>query len=703
MTSITDELLGGAEIAVPKAPSAPGGSITDELLTGRSSGHSMSSSPDTPITRLMQKGRVAPKDDPSLSAGMGTQALASMPSDIGDRIKYFAAKRFPGLSPKEAMSRYSVTDGRIYYVDDEGQAVFEEPKADLSMKGMGKFVASGAGPALPMIGGTLGAMIPAGGGFPGAMGGAAIGDQLRQSIAKDITQADNPGGLMQTGKEMALAGGGQALGKVAVAMGNRLAARDLGRLDNPAARSQMQNLQNDASRWGVDLTPAETTNLKSLKGQQRVLQDMPRSADTMGDFYNRRNTEQVPRAVTRAFEMFSPEASAEVGARRLQTGAQRAIDKAKDVRKTAAKPIYDEVMTPDNRLTPSDFNELMANQPVVADALKSIRSDTVLASSVKNLDDSSLPVLDLAKRHLDDLHAAAQQSGQNNRARIIAEAREKLIASLDEKFPRYKEARDAFAGNSPDVTALTEGAVGVASEAGETAVNRVPRIIFESGPNTIRQNRAAYEKAGALQDWNDGLRAYLQDAFGKASKETATGAVPSGTKFRTAIFGTPQQKESLKAAMTNDQWLGFNSLMNVLEATGRVPTSGSMTTFNQLAVDEMRSQAGGVGGSALKAAGTAIQPQNWGATLNKWIDEIRLGQHSEKLAEIITQPDAMTKLKALRLMSPRAEKSRYAVYQVLTQAGFEGVDSELNQEPDNQTYQPDETKFRSNSAASASR
>ncbi len=743
MTSITDELLYGGTIEKPKP--SPGGSITDELLSGMGSGHELRNSPDSPITRLLGKGvPINPADDPKRSAGFGTQMMASMPSDIGDRIKYFASKRFPHLPQKAAMARYSVTGNRIYYVDDEGHPVYEEPAPTTNPTGMGKYAASGAGPALPMIGGAAGGFIPGMYGIPGAMGGAFFGDQLRQTLAKE-TGADNPGGLMQSGKEMALAGGGQAVGRVAVGIGNRLAARDLSRIQTPQAQSQINQLQQDAQRWDIPLTPAETTNLKSLKSQQRVLQDMPRSSDTMGDFYNQRNTEWIPRAVQRGLDMFSPEASSEVGARRLQTGAKAAIKTVRGERAAAAKPLYDEAFR-ENQNMASPVLDRILETPAGKEALKraSVKmrnemtrmgvpdaelteqaADAVLLGKMAEgevpkggvASGLKLRAYDYIKRALGDMEEGALAQSNRDDARIIGDLRRSLVGEVDKldvtgragpnsfkpEGGAYARGRTEFAGKSPDVTALTEGAVGAAAEASEMGLNRVPRIIFESGPNAIKQNRAAYLKAGAEQEWQDGLRAYLQDSFGNASKEYAQGGTNAGAKFRTAVFGTPQQKESLKAAMTNDQWLGFNSLMNVLEATGRVPTSGSMTTFNRLAIDDMARQAGGVGGGTAKAAATALEPHNWGPRLRQWIEEIQLGKHSEKLAEVITSPDAMRELKALRLLSPRAEKTRYTVYQVLTQAGFEGAEEALNPEPDNQAYQPDESAIRRKSAASVFR
>ena len=204
----------------------------------------------------------------------------------------------------------------------------------------------------------------------------------------------------------------------------------------------------------------------------------------------------------------------------------------------------------------------------------------------------------------------------------------------------------------------------MAARAKETQTTGLPRKVFAAGPRSVARSRRAYIKAGKEQEWNAGLRSYLEDAFNSASKEYTSGSVSSGTKFRTAIYGTPRQKQSLRMAMSKDQWQGFQGLMDVLEAAGRVPLGGSRTAFAKEQIEEMKR------GSARYIGEAARRPLTF---LQNSYQEMKFGNHAEGLAKIITSPDAMKQLKQLRTLSPTSQKRIAATAQILTRFGIGGA------------------------------
>jgi len=104
-------------------------------------------------------------DDQTQSAGIGTQAASSLPTDEMARVKYLATKRFPNLSQNDAVDRYFYKDNRLAYKNDDGTANFEDPALALPTsvsKAVGdvKDLATVIGPSLAPIGSTVGALPP---------------------------------------------------------------------------------------------------------------------------------------------------------------------------------------------------------------------------------------------------------------------------------------------------------------------------------------------------------------------------------------------------------------------------------------------------------------------------------------------------------------------------------------------------------------
>jgi hypothetical protein len=678
MAGFADELL--AAPGPGPAPARQPGGFAAELLGDGSS--LTAGDPSHPVTAAQGRGPIFPAEDPSRQAGVLTQAAASLPADLGARVRFFAQKRFPG-DPR-GMERFFVEGDRIGYIGDDGKPYWEEPTASLSPPGMAKWVASGAGPALPVVGAAGGGMIPFLGGVPGAAAGGAGGDLVRQGLAAAVV-GDTGFDPAQTATEAAQGALGQVIGRLMVGLGNRRVVRDIERISSTQDQALLENLIHDARAAGIDLTPAEVTNLRSLRAQQRLLQDMPQSADTMGDFFTRRNTEQVPAAVDRTLGRISGEASTEVGARNLQRGAQSAIESRKIARADMAQ--YGDAL---------ESQATVAVEPIIESVRTRMRSakgeirsvlDKALgylfreveetgadgATKISNLPDTTVAGLHEAKLAIDALIEGRGENAVSGVAkRELVGLQKRIVGALERAEPKYAEALARFREGSPAIDELTEGAVGRVADASEAALPRVPKVLFEAGPDAVRANRIAFERSGALEDWNAGLRSYLQDSFQRAQKEFVSGNANPGARFRAAVYGTPQQRASLRAAMSDEQWLGFNSLMNVLEATGRVPSGGSMTFFNQEAKQEMSRQAGG---GIVRRAANIASPQNLGNKVADWWQEIVTGKHAEKLAGIVTSPEGMVKLKELRKLSPTSERARLITGQLMASVGFgEGQD-----------------------------
>jgi hypothetical protein len=623
-----------------------------------------------------------PISESAAMAPAGQQAIASLPTSNREKIEYFAKQRFP--KDPAAISRYGVKDGRIFYRGDDDRFYFEEP----SFMQPVKKAASLVGESLPFAGGVGGAIAGGVAGGVGAVGGSAagasLGDLARQMIAKKLGLQEQYS-PSQTATEAVLGLGGEVIGRAGVGLFNRLAARDLERINTPAAKEEISNLQNLSEQTGVQLTPAELTNLRSLSIQQNALADLDRSSYPIVGLYRERAQKQIPAAVENVLGSISPEASKYVGADLLREGATGAMQREIDLRTEAAKPLYEKirnVVLPESAVTElkadhninramaevardpkfqQDLRGLLPIQPKELNSadkyLSGLYSDVQGATPSTN---HTIAYLDAVKQQLDFKIDKAGNMKNKNAKRILTESSNKLKNIIDQIEPGYREAREAYRAASPKVVATQTGEIGLAAKTKDESLLRIGDIMFDTNPQNIIKNKKTFQDAGRSDEWNAGLRSFLANQFEAASKEAASGEnFNVGGKFRSSVFGTDTQKEAMKAAMSPEQWRGFNDLMTVLEASARVPIGGSRTIPTGEAVSQMKREAAPIANFALNPA-TAVQ--------RTYLD-LKMGKYSEELADIITSPEGMKKLKQLRQWSPRSKKAFEIVSQLFTRAG----------------------------------
>ncbi len=640
-----------------------------------------------------------PISESAAMAPAGQQAIASLPTSNREKIEYFAKQRFP--KDPAAISRYGVKDGRIFYRGDDDRFYFEEP----SFMQPVKKAASLVGESLPFAGSVGGAIAGGVAGGVGAVGGSAagasLGDLARQMIAKKLGLQEQYS-PSQTATEAVLGLGGEAIGRAGVGLFNRLAARDLERINTPAAKEEISNLQNLSEQTGVQLTPAELTNLRSLRQQQNILADLPRSADPIEDLYRERAQKQVPAAVENVLGSISPEASKYVGADLLREGATGAMQREIDLRAEAAKPLYEKVrnvVLPESAVTElrGDYNikqamaevardpkfkqDLQGLLPVVpkeqanlTSAEQYLSGNYGKAATGKQSTNHTIAYLDAVKQQLDFKIDKAASMKNKNTKRILTESSNKLKNIIDQIEPGYREAREAYRAASPKVVATQTGEIGLAAKTKDESLLRIGDIMFDTNPQNIIKNKKTFQDAGRSDEWNAGLRSFLANKFEAASKEAASGEnFNVGGKFRSSVFGTNTQKEAMKAAMSPEQWRGFNDLMTVLEASSRVAKGGSRTAPSGEIISQMKREAAPIANFALNPA-TAVQ--------RTYLD-LKMGKYSEELADIITSPEGMKKLKQLRQWSPRSKKAFEIVSQLFTRAGAGAVGTlaETDKEP----------------------
>lgn len=142
--------------------------------------------------------------------------------------------------------------------------------------------------------------------------------------------------------------------------------------------------------------------------------------------------------------------------------ATQAIDETMAARKAAAAPLYDiamdfnarqvpEVVDAWHRETVQGWGKQILNSP---DFRRNLQTEYGITDATNA---PLMKVIDAWKKGADDIVTAARMSGNNNRARVIGDMRDRVVGVLDQHNPAYAAARNAWAGPSKYLEAIADG------------------------------------------------------------------------------------------------------------------------------------------------------------------------------------------------------------------------------------------------------
>ena len=269
-------------------------------------------------------------------ASMGDLAVSSFADDPAKRIAYLAGQRFPDIPLNSAMQRYGYFDGEIVYRGDDGNIYSESPglldKAASEVSKVlpiGASIGTGIATAPMWLAGPAGMATSAGATAAAGAGGEAV----RQFVGKQVM--DDPFSGTDVAMEGAYGLACEAVGGVATKFMGRKVAKDIAKINT----EDLATLQRLSDKYGISLTPAELTNLPSLKAQQKALGNITESADQMDDFYKMRGG-QIDDAVERQLGAVSSIDSQEIAGELTRSAARNTMKDVAEHRAKQASPLY---------------------------------------------------------------------------------------------------------------------------------------------------------------------------------------------------------------------------------------------------------------------------------------------------------------------------------------------------------------------------
>ena len=672
--SVVDELLSGStEEERKRFPIST--SVVDEIL-----------SPATAPKISIRDETIIPKSTAASGASALTALKAGVPTDKQAAIKIFAQAR--GIPE----SRYRVVGDEIVYQANDGQYYKEIPSVFTKPMTAAGYYAPDVLEAAPDIAAGIATspMLLAGpAGVAGSAlitGGVAAGtNALRQSIAGLLGDQEFSGA--DVAKQGLISGGMQLLPFGVGKFLEKNLAKDIGKIST----TEVADLTQKAKDLGIQLTPAELTNLPSLKSQQKVLGNIVESADTLGDFYLKRYKEQVQPAVNKFLSTISKVDDPMTAGYRGQQALKDRIVQLEQAREEGSAPLYRAafersvpvdvapiVKDIDAMLKIAKGDELKALQRIKANLYRekpsfNAQGDEVM---VKAFEDR-LPALQRAKFDIDQMFKEESFSSMDKVIQSeVTNIKNRLVQSMGKDNPMYLEANARFEELSQPLNIFAERRAGQSL----TAVSKdnlndlANRLFNNASPQTVRYTRQQIQ-AVSPEAWNDVTRAYLQTQWEKAMKPRIGAKEPridAGADWKAMILGDSKSQKALLEALGPQQFQALNNLTQVLEAAARVKKLGSDTAFNQRALKEMEENAPSALAAFAQVTGSAITPLKYGEFFKNWATARAFSANAEQLANVITSKDGMNRLRELRKMSPTTPKFISGLAQLAADYGMIG-------------------------------
>lgn len=180
---------------------------------------------------------------------------------------------------------------------------------------------------------------------------------------------------------------------------------------------------------GDDLTIADVGGV-NVQRQARAVANVPgESSQIADDFISQRVAGRGDR-LRAAADNLSPSAN-------VTAKADALTARARD----ASRPIYERSVNP-SQLVPDEQFAPLASDPYLKTVFDRVQKDAL--ADMGGLPRNSMPVIDAAKKTLDDQISVAQRAGENNKVRMLVDKRDKLVTVADDAVPDYALAREAY-------------------------------------------------------------------------------------------------------------------------------------------------------------------------------------------------------------------------------------------------------------------
>jgi len=452
-----------------------------------------------------------------------------------------------------------------------------------------------------------------------------------------------------------------------------------------AAKVATEGLE-EATGKTVGLLQAQKTLDPSSLLTQRLLPQLSAGSRIAAQALETQNKEAFD-ATTSLVNAIAPPEVVSTAAGRFRTAAQLAVEAGKARRRAATSPLFKEALDTGADVDIRPFNKLVADMlkdaPKTGKYAANIKAVSALintgekTAASKILDASGQPItkaktikpslklLQKAKFGIDEMIENFSDGALGaTTKRDVVQLKKALVSQMEIASPLYKDANKAFADLSPAVKQLEDSIIGQVSKINDVNLKTISKKIFdasETNPELIKKTKAIIDDIdpGA---WNDILRLDFQRRIGgiETLAEDLPGELAGNVpgQMRRAIFGNPEQRRTILAAMDTDQRKNFVYLDEVLKRASAGRAAGSPTTPFKEVLDKLR----GVG-AVLRD--TIFRPLE---SLQKTGETGLFDRNVKGLTEIMFDPKWAPRMKELRGLKSDSPAAARAMAQLLKDA-----------------------------------
>lgn len=455
---------------------------------------------------------------------------------------------------------------------------------------------------------------------------------------------------------------------------------DAARNVTPAQYAAAEALMQEARNRGINLTAAEAIQAASngatrLGDVLRIAESTTEGGAHLNPFFAERPG-QMSAATGNVLDNIAPRSAtpAYQGAQ-LQEAAQGVLDRIRQRINRLAQPYYDAL--PNQSIGQAEHAALM-NDPSYARAFQQVRNNPELNARIANLPDDSVAVVNEVVKRLDRNATAARQTvtnpaGDNNLAALRGTARTNADNVASAASSDYRTARDIGAqGRETVLDPLQAGPVGQVARTADVAEQAGALMPKSPLPGSEGETRRAV--SNLLMENPEATRGVVRSGLEQAANRTvnATDSLArpdqfGGAKFAKDVRGNPQRATNIDAALEAASGPAVRDdvsrLLDVLQATGMRQRPGSLTAFNQEALQDLK------GGGVQSIVQAILKPLQSGKDA---VARARLGSQSERLADLLMSPDGVRRVQELAARGD--DRARFLIQMLATdQAARSGV------------------------------
>lgn len=523
---------------------------------------------------------------------------------------------------------------------------------------------------------TVGEFIPGALAGPGGVTRNAVVFGVLPGLASEAAGQATKGSAVEPYARAAAAAatGGVAAVTLKPATAEALIARQMRGIDEATVDAAGELMKSDYGRK-ISLTLPEAIAFasngrgKSLIELQRLVEDSRGGGGIMENFMARRPA-QVEAAAGHAFDTVAPQSRSPsmIGPDIGRAAADR-VQEATEKFRTKTDTAFQNAVV---QRVEGQVHAGLLSDPVYAQVFHEVRKSPTLNKGIAHLPDDSVVVIDTVVRRMDELaemakgldKAAYVEAGKTAMAAADAAtgsrpARATQPAQMG-SYEAVRTQREAL--RRQHLEPLLNGPLGELAKR-DISTKQAIEALFPSGPMAGSAGEIA-DAVGALAQRNPMaarqlVRAHVESVFSQATPKLHTAADQfGGANFVTALRGDRPQTENLAAAIRAvagpEVLQGFDEFLNVLSATGQRQRIGVPGALGKEAQDALK---GAPITEAANVASNAIgfkPPKVIAETYENW----QLGRNTEKIAELITDPNALPLFRRLAKSDPGSIQSQ---------------------------------------------